>query len=57
MGRPIDLIIGAIYDLNDDRNSGWSAYFAADERAEKAEKEVERLKKLLRRKSGRKIKR
>jgi len=47
MGRPIDLVIGAIHDMNDDRLSGWSAYFAADTEREKLEDEVKRLKKLL----------
>ena len=56
MTKSIDLVIGAIHDMNDDRLSGWSAYFAADTERERLEDEVKRLKKLLRRKSGRKIK-
>lgn len=47
MVTPLDFVIGAIYDLNDDRNSGWSAYFSADEEREELIKEVKRLKKLL----------
>jgi hypothetical protein len=63
MTRPIDLVIGAIHDMNDDRLSGWSAYFAADTEREKLEEEVKRLKTIIRdlqkgirRKYGRKIK-
>jgi hypothetical protein len=55
MSRSIDLVIGAIHDMNDDRLSGWSAYFAADTEREKLEDEVKKLKEQIRRiKSGRK---
>jgi len=50
MRRPVDLVVGAIYDLNDDRQAGWSAYFAADIERDKLIAEVERLRKLLRKK-------
>jgi hypothetical protein len=63
MGRPIDLVVGAIHDMNDDRMSAWSAYFAADTEREKLEDEVKKLKTIIkdlqkgiRRKYGRKIK-
>jgi cell division protein FtsB len=53
MSRPIDLVIGAIHDMNDDRLSGWSAYFAADTEREKLEDEVKKLREQIRRlKSG-----
>jgi cell division protein FtsB len=53
MTRPIDLVIGAIHDMNDDRLSGWSAYFAADTEREKLVDEVKKLKEQIRRlKSG-----
>jgi cell division protein FtsB len=57
MGRPIDLVVGAIHDMNDDRMSAWSAYFATDTEREKLEDEVKKLKEQIRRlKGGRKIK-
>ena len=57
MGKKIDYVVGRIYDLEEDRVAGWSAYFASDDENDRLKKEVARLKKLLRRKSGRKIKR
>jgi hypothetical protein len=64
MGRPIDLVIGAIHDMNDDRLSGWSAYIAADTERERLEdrdkknsKLIKELREEIRRlKGGRKIK-
>ena len=64
MGRPIDLVVGAIYDMNDDRLSAWNSYVAADnererleEREKKKNKLIKELKDEIRRlKSGRKIK-
>ena len=52
MSRPIDLVVGAIYDMNDDRLSGWNAYFAADLERDKLEDEVKKLKEQIRRLRG-----
>mgnify|MGYP001613964235 CR=1 FL=1 len=49
MGRQIDLVIGEIHDLNDDRLAGWSAYFAADNHREALEDEIKKLKEQIRR--------
>lgn len=55
MGRPIDLVIGKIEDLEDDRNAGWSAYYKKDYENEELREEIARLKAEIRRlKSGRK---
>jgi hypothetical protein len=44
MGKQIDLVVGAIYDMNDDRQAGWSAYFAADSDRERLIDEIVDLK-------------
>ncbi len=60
--KPIDLVVGAIYDLNDDRQAGWSAYFAADNDRDKiideladVKEENKRLRQIIKElKNGRK---
>jgi len=49
MSRPIDLVVGAIYDLEHDRCAGWSAYFAADDEKDAMKREIEQLKEKIRR--------
>jgi hypothetical protein len=55
MGRQVDLVVGAIYDMNDDRMAGWSAYFAADTEREKMAEEIKRLKKLLKKRRSKNV--
>jgi hypothetical protein len=47
MGRPVDLVVGAIHDMNNDRLAGWNAFMRSDCECEKLRAEVDRLKKLL----------
>ena len=47
MTRPVDLVVGAIHDMNDDRLAGWRAFMSKDCECERLRSELERLKKLL----------
>ena len=56
MTRPVDLVVGAIHDMNNDRLAGWNAYMRCDCQCEKLKSEVERLKKLLKSRRSRNVK-
>jgi hypothetical protein len=57
MGRPIELVVGKIMDLEDDRCAGWQAFYKVDYELAKAIDEIADLKAEIRRlKRGRKIK-
>ena len=53
--RPVDLIVGKIEDMHHEMCAGWKAFRKKDDENDELRLEIERLKKLLRRKSGRKI--
>ena len=48
MGRPIDLVIGKIEDLETDRLAGWEAYYKKDYENEELREEIARLKAVIR---------
>lgn len=55
MGRPIDLVIGKIEDLENDRQAGWEAFYRKDYENEELREEIAKLKDEIRRlKIGRK---
>jgi cell division protein FtsB len=44
MSKQVDLVVGAIYDLNDDRRAAWSAYIASESEMDKLVDEIVQLK-------------
>jgi hypothetical protein len=57
MARPLDLIIGKIEELHQDKCAGWDAFYKADYELDKAIDEIAKLKKQIKElKSGSKIK-
>ena len=47
MARPVDLIIGNIKLIENDRLSGWEAFFKKDKECESLRKELELIKRKL----------
>jgi len=53
MGRPIDLVIGKIEEIHNDRCAGWEAFYKKDYENEELREEIAKLKAEIRRlKSG-----
>lgn len=53
MGKPIDLVIGKIEDLENDRQAAWEAFYKKDYENEELREEIAELKAEIRRlKSG-----
>lgn len=48
MGRPIDLVIGKIEEMHEDRCAGWQAYYKKDYENDELREEIARLKATIR---------
>jgi hypothetical protein len=48
MRRPIDLIVGKIEELHDDKCAGWEAFYRKDYENEELREEIVRLKTIIR---------